>query len=59
MLCHDPRISDDPTVKVETTNPALILAEMAREMFPDREVVWSDAAAAADYCEQAYRRDEE
>lgn len=33
MLCHDPRISNDREHKVETTNPALIMAEMLRQQY--------------------------
>jgi hypothetical protein len=52
MLCHDPRLSNEPDHKVETDNPALINAELMRQMFPDRVVEWSEVAKGADYCDE-------
>lgn len=51
MLCHDPRISNDPENRIETNNPALIAAELARQMFPDNDVDWDEVAEGADYCD--------
>lgn len=55
MLCHDPRISNDASHKVETENPALMAVEFARQAFPDFDVDWLSAAVLADYCEQPVR----
>lgn len=55
LLCHDPRTSSDPAHKIETENPALQAAEMARQMFPDRDVDWPAIAAAADKCDAPAR----
>lgn len=50
MLCHDPRISDDRSVKVETENPALVFVEMC-PMLPD----WGLVARWANYCDEPVR----
>jgi hypothetical protein len=51
-VCHDPRISSDREHKVETSNPALILAEIARAMFPERMIDWEQIKSDADACDQ-------
>lgn len=51
MLCHDPRISNDRSVLVETDNPALISAKYGSMIFPHLEVDWETVAARADYCD--------
>lgn len=52
MLCHDPRISNDPEHRIETDNPALIAAEFARQAFPDRTVMWTEVARLANHCDE-------
>lgn len=54
MLCHDPRISNDRSHKVETGNTALIAAEMACQAFPECRfgMAWDNVAASADYCDE-------
>lgn len=58
VKAHDPRISNDPEEKIETENPALIAAEMARQAFPDREMEWEEVARQADFCDQPVNNQE-
>jgi hypothetical protein len=51
MLAHDPRISDDPEHKIETDNPALILAEFQRGLYLDR-IDWDKVKRLADMCDE-------
>jgi hypothetical protein len=51
MLCHDPRISNDRSQKIETKNPALILAEQYRGS-DERPVDWEVVAQQADECDE-------
>jgi hypothetical protein len=49
MLCHDPRISNVRCDKRETTNDALILADIM--MRAGEPVEWEEVAEAADNCD--------
>jgi hypothetical protein len=49
MLCHDPRISNDRNDKRETTNPALMITEVARSRFPTARVDWERVVDNADH----------
>jgi len=49
MYCHDPRISNDRNDRRLTDNPALIQAEIARQLgFPVDLLDWDVVANAAD-----------
>lgn len=52
MLCHDPRVSNDRSSKVETHNPALVLAEQGRRQHPTIEIDWDKVAQQADECDE-------
>lgn len=52
MLCHDPRKSADRSMKSETDNVALMVAEILRQQFPYHEPDWAQVAANADYCDE-------
>lgn len=49
MLCHDPRISNDRSSKVETQNAALMITERIRQYAPMKEIDWEKVAEQADY----------
>jgi hypothetical protein len=51
MRCHDPRISNVRSEKRETENPALAMAEVTRQLYPEREIDWEDVARSADECD--------
>lgn len=49
MLCHDPRISNDRTHKVETNNATLMVAEILTRR--GRFVDWGVVARVARYAD--------
>ena len=50
MLCHDPRVSNDRSHKVETENPALVLAEYRVSV--EMPIDWELVARQADECDE-------
>jgi hypothetical protein len=53
VKCHDPRISNDRTDKVETANTALVLAErLIANGYDPAAIDWDRVALQADRCDQ-------
>lgn len=57
MLCHDPRISSDREHRIETENPALMMAEFMRANH-HHILDWEMIVKQADRCDEMVRRDE-